>query len=181
MALSLRGSVGLLHTGSRVAAGGTRFPESDGVKDKACSARSLRKGAGSWRCALLSATESMESGRPQARAAAADTAALPLAEAQRPVQFRPCIDIHKGKVKQIVGSSLRDTPPADAPTGPGPEASLHASAAPPPQSPRRCFLPWGRSRLPRPSLPPPRRPRPLQRPRRRAARAPPAAPRTAAS
>nr|CAD1825505.1 unnamed protein product [Ananas comosus var. bracteatus] len=25
------------------------------------------------------------------------------------VRFRPCIDIHKGKVKQIVGSTLRDT------------------------------------------------------------------------
>ncbi|MCL7032827.1 hypothetical protein MKW94_011253, partial [Papaver nudicaule] len=25
------------------------------------------------------------------------------------VSFRPCIDIHKGKVKQIVGSTLRDT------------------------------------------------------------------------
>ncbi|KAI5381966.1 Hisn3p, partial [Lathyrus oleraceus] len=24
------------------------------------------------------------------------------------VQFRPCIDIHKGKVKQIVGSTLKD-------------------------------------------------------------------------
>ena len=24
------------------------------------------------------------------------------------MQFRPCIDIHNGKVKQIVGSSLRD-------------------------------------------------------------------------
>ncbi|CAI5967418.1 unnamed protein product [Closterium sp. NIES-64] len=26
------------------------------------------------------------------------------------VKFRPCIDIHKGKVKQIVGSTLRDLP-----------------------------------------------------------------------
>ncbi|KAB8099349.1 hypothetical protein EE612_029360, partial [Oryza sativa] len=25
------------------------------------------------------------------------------------VSFRPCIDIHKGKVKQIVGSTLRDS------------------------------------------------------------------------
>ena len=24
------------------------------------------------------------------------------------MQFRPCIDIHNGKVKQIVGSSLKD-------------------------------------------------------------------------
>ena len=24
------------------------------------------------------------------------------------MEFRPCIDIHNGKVKQIVGSSLRD-------------------------------------------------------------------------
>ena len=25
------------------------------------------------------------------------------------MHFRPCIDIHNGKVKQIVGSSLRDS------------------------------------------------------------------------
>ena len=25
------------------------------------------------------------------------------------MQFRPCIDIHNGKVKQIVGGSLKDT------------------------------------------------------------------------
>ena len=25
------------------------------------------------------------------------------------MEFRPCIDIHNGKVKQIVGGSLRDT------------------------------------------------------------------------
>ena len=25
------------------------------------------------------------------------------------MKFRPCIDIHNGKVKQIVGGSLRDT------------------------------------------------------------------------
>ncbi|OIT26321.1 PREDICTED: 1-(5-phosphoribosyl)-5-[(5-phosphoribosylamino)methylideneamino] imidazole-4-carboxamide isomerase, chloroplastic-like [Nicotiana attenuata] len=29
------------------------------------------------------------------------------------VQFRPCIDIHKGKVKQIVGSTLQDSKEAD--------------------------------------------------------------------
>ncbi|KAK4353567.1 hypothetical protein RND71_025761 [Anisodus tanguticus] len=29
------------------------------------------------------------------------------------VRFRPCIDIHKGKVKQIVGSTLRDSKEAD--------------------------------------------------------------------
>ncbi|XP_059317449.1 1-(5-phosphoribosyl)-5-[(5-phosphoribosylamino)methylideneamino] imidazole-4-carboxamide isomerase, chloroplastic [Lycium ferocissimum] len=29
------------------------------------------------------------------------------------VRFRPCIDIHKGKVKQIVGSTLRDSNEAD--------------------------------------------------------------------
>ncbi|MBP5638282.1 MAG: phosphoribosylformimino-5-aminoimidazole carboxamide ribotide isomerase [Victivallales bacterium] len=28
------------------------------------------------------------------------------------MRFRPCIDIHEGKVKQIVGSTLRDTPGA---------------------------------------------------------------------
>ncbi|KAG6437239.1 hypothetical protein SASPL_102151 [Salvia splendens] len=30
------------------------------------------------------------------------------------VQFRPCIDIHKGKVKQIVGSTLRDSKEGDS-------------------------------------------------------------------
>ncbi len=25
------------------------------------------------------------------------------------MRFRPCIDIHNGKVKQIIGGSLRDT------------------------------------------------------------------------
>ena len=25
------------------------------------------------------------------------------------MEFRPCIDIHNGKVKQIVGGSLKDT------------------------------------------------------------------------
>ncbi|KAG5227262.1 1-(5-phosphoribosyl)-5-[(5-phosphoribosylamino)methylideneamino] [Salix suchowensis] len=29
------------------------------------------------------------------------------------VRFRPCIDIHKGKVKQIVGSTLRDSKEED--------------------------------------------------------------------
>ncbi|KAK4353481.1 hypothetical protein RND71_028999 [Anisodus tanguticus] len=29
------------------------------------------------------------------------------------VRFRPCIDVHKGKVKQIVGSTLRDSKEAD--------------------------------------------------------------------
>ncbi|KAK9820055.1 hypothetical protein WJX72_005545 [[Myrmecia] bisecta] len=29
---------------------------------------------------------------------------------ERAIQFRPCIDIHKGKVKQIVGSTLQDSP-----------------------------------------------------------------------
>jgi phosphoribosylformimino-5-aminoimidazole carboxamide ribotide isomerase len=32
------------------------------------------------------------------------------------VEFRPCIDLHKGKVKQIVGSSLKDLATGDAPT-----------------------------------------------------------------
>mmetsp|Transcript_9855 Transcript_9855/g.16921 ORF Transcript_9855/g.16921 Transcript_9855/m.16921 type:complete len:304 (-) Transcript_9855:81-992(-) len=31
------------------------------------------------------------------------------------VEFRPCIDLHKGKVKQIVGSSLKDLATGDAP------------------------------------------------------------------
>ncbi|KAI8476945.1 MAG: phosphoribosylformimino-5-aminoimidazole carboxamide ribonucleotide isomerase [Monoraphidium minutum] len=32
----------------------------------------------------------------------------------RSIQFRPCIDIHKGKVKQIVGSTLVDLPAGDS-------------------------------------------------------------------
>ncbi|GBG61478.1 hypothetical protein CBR_g21822 [Chara braunii] len=32
---------------------------------------------------------------------------------RRAVRFRPCIDIHKGKVKQIVGSTLKDLPSHD--------------------------------------------------------------------
>jgi phosphoribosylformimino-5-aminoimidazole carboxamide ribotide isomerase len=32
----------------------------------------------------------------------------------RAVRFRPCIDIHDGKVKQIVGSTLKDARPGDA-------------------------------------------------------------------
>ena len=31
-----------------------------------------------------------------------------LKRGQNRMEFRPCIDIHNGKVKQIVGSSLRD-------------------------------------------------------------------------
>jgi len=36
--------------------------------------------------------------------------------AKRAVQFRPCIDIHNGKVKQIVGSTLKDSGDASAET-----------------------------------------------------------------
>lgn len=35
----------------------------------------------------------------------------------RAVRFRPCIDIHKGKVKQIVGSTLRDLNPNEKENG----------------------------------------------------------------
>jgi len=34
-----------------------------------------------------------------------------------PTRFRPCIDLHEGRVKQIVGSTLRDS-------GPGPETNF---------------------------------------------------------
>ena len=37
-----------------------------------------------------------------------------LAPHARAVRFRPCIDIHDGKVKQIVGSTLKDARPGDA-------------------------------------------------------------------
>lgn len=40
--------------------------------------------------------------RPDIRCAASGAAA------PEHVKFRPCIDIHKGKVKQIVGSTLKD-------------------------------------------------------------------------
>lgn len=36
------------------------------------------------------------------------SAQAPSTRPARAVQFRPCIDIHKGKVKQIVGSTLKD-------------------------------------------------------------------------
>mgnify|MGYP006185747401 CR=1 FL=1 len=36
-------------------------------------------------------------------------------------RFRPCIDLHEGKVKQIVGGTLRDD-------GPGPRVNFTASA-----------------------------------------------------
>lgn len=37
-------------------------------------------------------------------------AAAPSASTSSAIKFRPCIDIHKGKVKQIVGSTLKDLP-----------------------------------------------------------------------
>ena len=38
-----------------------------------------------------------------------------MANVARAVRFRPCVDIHDGKVKQIVGSTLRDgVTPGDA-------------------------------------------------------------------
>ena len=33
---------------------------------------------------------------------------MPVFREWKSMEFRPCIDIHNGKVKQIVGSSLRD-------------------------------------------------------------------------
>ncbi|KXZ41081.1 hypothetical protein GPECTOR_835g68 [Gonium pectorale] len=44
---------------------------------------------------------------PQATAAPATSTSSTSA-----IRFRPCIDIHKGKVKQIVGSTLKDLPDA---------------------------------------------------------------------
>ncbi|KAH8954495.1 hypothetical protein BDL97_08G081500 [Sphagnum fallax] len=43
----------------------------------------------------------------------AAAAAVVVQQGKGVVRFRPCIDIHKGKVKQIVGSTLRDLPPHD--------------------------------------------------------------------
>lgn len=46
---------------------------------------------------------------------ACDTIVGNMSTVSRAVRFRPCIDIHNGKVKQIVGSTLRDgTRPGDA-------------------------------------------------------------------
>lgn len=50
----------------------------------------------------------------------ATSALLPISRPQRlsircGVQFRPCIDIHKGKVKQIVGSTLSDSKESGSP------------------------------------------------------------------
>jgi phosphoribosylformimino-5-aminoimidazole carboxamide ribonucleotide (ProFAR) isomerase len=55
------------------------------------------------------------------------------------VRFRPCIDIHQGKVKQIVGSTLRD------------DASGNRRARPLPR-PLRARLPVVRVRTVRPPL-----------------------------
>eukprot|EP00898_Chlorokybus_atmophyticus_P006880 jgi/Chlat1/7193/Chrsp57S06756 len=49
--------------------------------------------------------------RPAARATAEGAVATGSSNSgTRSVRFRPCIDIHDGKVKQIVGSTLRDLP-----------------------------------------------------------------------
>ena len=45
---------------------------------------------------------------PPSAALAVAAAAAPPSSAPTAVRFRPCIDIHKGKVKQIVGSTLKD-------------------------------------------------------------------------
>ena len=53
--------------------------------------------------------------REFARSRACDTIVGNMSTVSRAVRFRPCIDIHNGKVKQIVGSTLRDgTRPGDA-------------------------------------------------------------------
>ncbi|CAM6089333.1 unnamed protein product [Calypogeia fissa] len=45
-------------------------------------------------------------------------------EAQKGVvKFRPCIDIHKGKVKQIVGSTLSDLPDGEGSSDPSTKAA----------------------------------------------------------
>ena len=68
--------------------------------------------------------------RMSARASAAPSSG------RRAVQFRPCIDIHKGKVKQIVGSTLRDSAgvggsPAGASAGVSTSVSATVSPAEP--------------------------------------------------
>ncbi len=40
------------------------------------------------------------------------------------VKFRPCIDIHQGKVKQIVGATLRDNNSDRYPLGSGSEGNF---------------------------------------------------------
>ncbi|GBF94401.1 phosphoribosylformimino-5-aminoimidazole carboxamide ribonucleotide isomerase [Raphidocelis subcapitata] len=64
------------------------------------------------------------------RAATARVSASSATQQARAIQFRPCIDIHKGKVKQIVGSTLVDLPAADAggaSTSGGGEAALRTN------------------------------------------------------
>ncbi|KAG0581609.1 hypothetical protein KC19_4G265300 [Ceratodon purpureus] len=56
------------------------------------------------------AVPSLRSAAPCTVRGAVSTETVVIQEGKRAVKFRPCIDIHKGKVKQIVGSTLRDLP-----------------------------------------------------------------------
>lgn len=47
-------------------------------------------------------------GRPKPPSCARCAQVRAVGVERRPMQFRPCIDLHKGKVKQIVGSTLSD-------------------------------------------------------------------------
>jgi phosphoribosylformimino-5-aminoimidazole carboxamide ribotide isomerase len=70
------------------------------------------------------------SGAPRAAAASATAAAAPPPPPRRAVCFRPCIDIHRGKVKQIVGSTLADLEPADGSAAAAPLRTNFESARP---------------------------------------------------
>ena len=62
---------------------------------------------------VSAARDVTRSGAERARAREAVRARM--ANVARAVRFRPCVDIHDGKVKQIVGSTLRDgVTPGDA-------------------------------------------------------------------
>jgi len=45
------------------------------------------------------------------------------------MKFRPCIDLHAGKVKQIVGSTLRDAPATSTDSDAADDSSAAAGEA----------------------------------------------------
>lgn len=63
--------------------------------------------------ALTAAVRAPVRGR-RVRAAGASSSADAPATFPRAVRFRPCIDIHQGRVKQIVGGTLKDSDDGDA-------------------------------------------------------------------
>ena len=63
--------------------------------------------------ALTAAVRAPVRGR-RVRAAGASSSADAPATFPRAVRFRPCIDIHQGRVKQIVGGTLKDSEDGDA-------------------------------------------------------------------